>query len=230
SFPQQPPASLKDALNSFVDGFFAQSVNGLFGVLDFANAEAIIGRHLQFVTYLGRAPESLPFYRERSRVFEITRRKAARLLPELGPLNARYAAVTDNGKRGLQQEEARQFQAAVENASPSERGQMVADQSRVLLVRFGWEETDRWRNAGLPFRLGNLEVPQLEHLVDQVERKMELTPEQACSILEYTTRHGSKYASNYPTLSYAVARTLAGYLPTARPDLERLVKDTTYNT
>ena len=72
-------------------------------------------------------------------------------------------------------------------------------------------------------------VPQLD-LVDQVQREMQLTPEQACIILEYMALHGNKYASNYPTLSYRLARTLAGYLPTVRPDLERLVKDTTYKT
>jgi hypothetical protein len=224
SFPQQPPASLEDALNSFVDGFFLQPV-----LNHYPDAKEIIGRHLQFLTFLGRAPESLPFYRERTRVFEIARRQAARILPELGPFHARYAAVTENGKRGLQQEEARQFQAAVENASPSERGQMVADQCRAQLKRSRWEETHRWWNAGVPFLLGDLKVPQLD-LVDQVQREMQLTREQACIILEYTTLHGDKFASNYPTLSYGLARTLAGSLPTARPDLERLVKDTTYNT
>ncbi len=231
SFPQRPPASLEDALNDFVDGFFAHCVRGRFGVLDSHSADEMIGRHLQFLAFLGRAPESLPFYRERSRVFEIARRQAATLLPQLGPLHARYAAVTDNGKRkgGLYQEEARQFQAVVENASPSERGQMVADQCRVKLMRLDWEETCRWLRAGLPFWLGNLAVPQLD-LVDQVEREMQLTPEQACIILEYMALHGNKYASNYPTLSYRLARTLSGYLPTVRPDLERLVKDTTYNT
>ena len=88
SFPQRPPASLEDALNDFVDGFFAHCVRGRFGVLDSHSAEEMIGRHLQFLAFLGRAPESLPFYRERSRVFALARRQAARLLPQLGPLHA----------------------------------------------------------------------------------------------------------------------------------------------
>jgi hypothetical protein len=224
SISQPPPPSLEGALNGFVDGFFEQQQ-----VLYHYNADEIIGRHLQFVTFLGRAPESLPFYLERSRIFEIARRQAARLLPELGPVHARYAAVTDNGRRPLQPEDARQLQAAVDKASPSMRGQMVADQCHVQLHRFFLEETYRWRTAGLPFWRGNLKLPQLE-IVGEVEREMQLTSEQACSILEYTTLHGSKYADNYPTLSYRVAQTLARSLPTARPDLERLVKDTTFNT
>jgi hypothetical protein len=228
SFSRQLPASLQAVLNSFFDGFFEQQWP--WGVLDYPNAEEIIARHLQFMTLLGRAPESLPFYRERSRVFEIARQRAAWVLPELGPLHARHAAATENGKRGLHQVEARRFEAAIEKASPSVRGQLVTDQCRALLARFGGEDTDRWRNAGLPFSVGNLKVPQLEHLVDQVEREMQLTPEQACIVLEYMALNGEKWASNYPTLSYRVARTLAKYLPTARPDLECLVKDTTYQT
>jgi hypothetical protein len=220
SFPHPLPASLEDALNGFVDGFF---LHFMLKHSPSPNAEEIIGRHLQFLAFLGRAPESLPVYRERARIFEIARRQAARILPELGPVHARYAAVTDNGRRGLQPEEARQFQAAADNASPSERGQMVADQCR-LLTRPFQEEADRWQNAGLPFWPSKLTVPQLD-LADQVKREMQLTSEQACTILEYTALYGASYVSNYPHLSYRLARTLSRYLPTVRPDLERLVKN-----
>jgi hypothetical protein len=229
SFPQQAPASLHDALNDFVDGFFTLCVLDRFGVLDYANAPQIIERHLQFLAFLGRAPESLPFYRERSRVFALARRHAARLLPQLGPLHAGHAALTDNGTRGLYPEEARQFQAAVDQASPRERGQMVADQCRVRLMSSFWQEAHRWARAGLPFWPSHRDLPPLD-LADQVQREMQLTPDLACIILEYVAKHGNKYASNYPTLSYRLARTLAGSLPTARPDLERLVKDTAHNT
>jgi hypothetical protein len=236
SFPQrQLPASLQEALNGFVDGFFVRHCL-LYG----SGGEEIIERHLQFMTFLGREPESLPFYRERSRVFEIARQRAAWVLPKLGPLHARHAAATENGKysehgravrgKSIHQAEARWLEAAIDKASPGERGQMVADQCRALLAWLGGEETDRWRDSGLPFSVGNLRVPQLELLVDQVEREMQLTPEQACIILEYLALHGERWGSNYPTLSYRVARTLSRYLPTARPDLECLVKDTTYKT
>lgn len=238
SFPQrQLPDSLHEALNGFLDGFFVRHCL-LYG--GGSAAEQIIERHLQFMTFLGREPESLPFYRERSRVFEIARQRAASVLPELGPVHARHAAATENGKysehgravrgKNFHQAEARWLEEAIAKASPGERGQMVADQCRALLVWLGEEEMDRWRDTGLPFSVGNLRVPQLELLVDQVQREMQLTPEQACIILEYLALHGERWGSNYPTLSYRVAQTLSRYLPTARPDLECRVKDTTYKT
>jgi hypothetical protein len=233
SFASPLTASLEGSLSRFVDEMFVRPDFLPHGVLAHSNAEAIIARHLQFMAVLGRAPESHPFYRERSRVFDLARRQAAQLVPKLGAVHTRYATATENGRwnwfrRGLPSEEARQFQAAIDGASPSELGQMVADQC-LLTMRPYQLEADRWRNVGLPFQPAGLDLRQLA-LDTAVQRKLQLTPEQASVILEYMAIHGSIFFQKIPTLTYRLAQTLSRSLPTRRPDLERLVKQTLHNT
>lgn len=233
SFSRPLPASLEGPLNRFVDDAFERPDFFHHGVLAHSDAEAIIGRHLQFMAVLGRAPESHPFYRERSRVFDLARRQAAEMVPKLGAVHARYATAMDNGRwnwfrRDLPSGEVRQFQAAVDGASPSELGQMVADQC-LLTMRPYQLEVDRWQHAGVPFQPAGLDLRQLA-LDTAVQRKMQLPPEQACVILEYMAIHGSIHFQKIPTLTYRLARTLSRSLPTRRPDLERLVKQTLHNT
>jgi hypothetical protein len=233
SFARPLPASLVGPLSRLVDDAFERPDFFYHGVLAHSNSEKIIARHLQLMGALGRAPESHPFYCEKSRVFDRARRQGAEILPKLGTVHARYATAMENGRwnwfsRDLRSEDVRQFQAAVDGASPSELGRMVTDQC-LLTMRPFQVEADRWRDAGLPFRAASLDLRQLA-LETAVQRKMQLTPEQACVILEYMTIHGSIFFQKTPTLTYRLAGTLSRSLPTRRPDLERLVKQTLHNT
>jgi hypothetical protein len=223
SFPHAPPPSLGEALGIFLEAFYDTDI------LAYVNAKAIVARHERLWRYLGRDILDLSFYRERERVFDLARKQSARFVAKLGPVHSRFAAAPLSGDIATPQSRRNVFQAELTVASRAERGQMIADACRTLIQNASSAQASPWRRAGAPFLPSSLVMSQ-EDLVSQIRLPMDLTPDQACTILEYMARYGTRYASNYPTLDYPLAKRLARSLPVGRPDLERLVKETAHET
>lgn len=223
SFPTDAPEPLRAALGNFLGNFFEADI------FWYAEPEPIIARHERLWTYLGRNPLDLEFYRERERVFDLSRAQAARFTAQLGPIHVRIAEAdvpwtvrqSDSFRAG--------FRAELEASTPAARGQIIADSCRAFLKRATSTDVERWVGAGAPFAPSKLTMLH-EDLIAPLRLPMELSQDQACKILEYMTRHGDRFASNYPALDYQLSAKLARYLPVGRADLERLVKDTDYQT
>jgi hypothetical protein len=223
SFPHDAPAHLHEALSAFLERFFD------FDILVYPHAKAIIARHERLWVHLGRDPLDLPFYRERARVFDLARKQSARFMAPLGPVHTRFATADRGDALTLPPALRDAFQAELAAASPAARGQMIADACRVRLRRDTWADASRWLLAGVPFLAHHLCMPPAD-LVAQLRLPMELTEEQACTILEFMVLHGSRYYANYPMLDDELAARLARFLPAGRADLERLVKETGHET
>jgi hypothetical protein len=223
SFPTDAPPAVRSTLAAFLQNFYEADV------FWYHDVRSIIATHERLLKYLGQDPLELDFYRERKRVFDLAHAQAARFVTQLGPVHVRMVKATKHQERKLASELVSEFRAELEVASPSERGQMVADSCRALLNRAPSTDAERWVNAGVPFAPSKLSMSQ-EDLIDQLRMRIELTQDQACTILEYMARHGVRHARNYPALDHRLASTLARSLPVGRADLERLVKDTGYQT
>jgi hypothetical protein len=223
SSPRDVTEPLREALAGFLDHFYD------FDILVYYNAKAIIARHERLWLHLGRNPLDLPFYRERKRVFDLARNQSARFLAQLGPVHQRFASADREDALTLPPALRSEFQAEVASASPAARGQMIADACRARLRHDSWVDASRWLLAGAPFLAHHLSMPPAD-LVPRLGLPMDLTKDQACIILEFMVRHGSRFYANYPMLDNALAAKLARFLPTGRADLERLVKETSHET
>ncbi len=223
SFAHDAAAHLREAISFFLERFYD------LDILIYPHAKAIIARHERLWNYLGRDPLELPFYRERARVFDLARKQSTRFAAQLGPVHTRFATSDRGDALTLPPALRDAFRAKLAVASPAARGQMIADSCRVRLRRDTWVDASRWLLAGVPFLAHHLCMPPAD-LVSQLRLKMDLTEDQACTILEFMVLHGSRYYANYPMLDDKLAATLARFLPAGRADLERLVKETGHET
>ncbi|AUX69698.1 hypothetical protein CHX26_09485 [Porphyrobacter sp. HT-58-2] len=220
SFPNDVPSELRDTLETFLEGFFENVV------MTSSELPELIARHARLWTHLGNDLMQLHFYRMRQQMLDLIEKRTRRLHSRLGASYRQIAAQAVPRMLSLPQSARSEFQSRVAAASPGERGELVADACRVILAS---DNGDPWLYAVESVQMRDFQL-RLDDLIAPLRMPMELTAEQAVTILQYMAQYCSRYASNRATFEYRLANALAQALPVGRADLERLVKLTDYET
>lgn len=220
SFPGDVPSELRLALEAFLVKFLENVV------LISSELPNLIARHKRLWVHIGRDPMDLDFYQLRQQMIEKSQQQTRRLVSQLGSTYKDIAKSAYPGLNILPPSTRKQFQEQVAKASKSKRGEMIADACRTKLAS---GVDPRWLYAVEDIQPLNLGLMH-EDLIAPLQMQMELSEEQACTVLRFITRDGDRYASNYPTFGYNLAVTLANSLPQRRADLELLVKLTDHQT
>ncbi len=233
SFPDGVSAETIAVVSDFLDHLFAL---GRFGIFAYHDCAKIVERHSKLMSIVDRDLDSHPFYQARARIFHRSMRRAAHVLPRLGPLHRQIALVSDFGQTAIKRSERYDLSTTANTLNYKQIWKAAADNCLLLSNYANDPVLNAWRKTMPPVLLNKLTVgavsekddrlaPQLSD-PDRILHRLELSSADAAILLEHLALRGDQHATNFPTLTEALAAKLAPYLPTGRPDLEVLVKET----